>query len=410
MPVNLPPLSDLLPVDGVRLGSGPAGVKSGGRERDRDDVAVLALDAGSTVAGVFTRSHFRAPPVALAEARILGSSVRALVINSGNANAATGEVGMSDAEAVCNEVARSLSLDPESVLPFSTGVIGERLPVEAINATVRDIAADGLSERGWAGAARAIMTTDTAPKAVSGTAVVGDHTITVTGMTKGSGMIKPDMATNLSFIACDARIAPACLRKLCRRVADASFNRVTIDGDTSTNDAFVLIATGKVGDAITDVDGGAASALQAAITDVAVELAQRLVRDGEGATKFVTVQVDGGVDVAMCRAVANTIAESPLVKTAMFAGDANWGRFCMAIGRAPVAGLDPDRVALWLDDVPVASGGMRVAEYSEADASAVMAKEEYRVRVDLGLGPASWTVWTSDLSYEYVRINAEYRT
>ncbi len=405
MSVNLQVPGELLAVRGVRLSASAAAIKSAGR----DDLALLVFEPGTTVAGVFTQSGFRAPPVALAEQRIAAGGVAALVINSGNANAATGKAGLEDASRICDAVARSLELAPDAVAPFSTGVIGERLPVERMLPACQ-AAAGMLSEDAWHAAARAIMTTDTVPKAVSSTVVAGGHTVTITGIAKGSGMIRPDMATLLTFICCDAAIAQAPLATMVREVADASFNCISIDADTSTNDSFVLAATGIAGNPrIAERDADYA-ALAAGITDVATRLAQNIVRDGEGATKFVTVTVRGGATPAESRRVAYTIAESPLVKTALFAGDPNWGRLCMAIGRAGVEGLAQDTVDVYLDEVQVMRGGVMHPDYREEDGARVMAKEELEVRVELHRGAAGAVVWTSDLSYEYVKINAEYRT
>ena len=407
MAVNLPPLGELAPVAGVRLATHGAGIK----QHERDDLAIVELARGTVVAGVFTQSAFRAPPVIIAGERIGKGSPRALLINSGNANAATGAAGYEDAATLCECAAACLGQEfsSESVLPFSTGVIGQRLPVPAMCSAIEQ-AARKLAPHGWAAVARAIMTTDTAPKGESRRVAVGGKTVIITGVAKGAGMIKPDMATMLAFVCCDARITGSALRDMTRQVADTSFNRVTVDGDTSTNDAFVICATGHAGNAGITGPGPAYEALQAGLEAVATALAERIVRDAEGATKFVTVHVGGGATEAECLQVAYTLAESPLVKTAIFAGDPNWGRFCMAIGRAGVAGLDPNGVSLVLDDVVVARHGLVAADYDEAAAAAVMGRDEYRINVDLGRGTCGETVWTSDLSYEYVRINAEYRT
>ncbi|MEZ5558812.1 MAG: bifunctional glutamate N-acetyltransferase/amino-acid acetyltransferase ArgJ [Pseudomonadales bacterium] len=408
MAVNLPELGSLLPVRGVRLGVGQAAIKRPGR----DDLVVLLLDAGSTAGAVFTRSAFRAAPVQIAEAVTGRGGVRALVINSGNANAATGDPGLEDAQRICAAVGSAAKIDAAAVMPFSTGVIGQRLPVERMAAAVpAAVAAAESSGVAWERAARAIMTTDTAPKALSRQVELDGTTVTITGMAKGAGMIKPDMATMLAYVCTDACVDAACLRALTREVADASFNRITIDGDTSTNDSFVVIATGRAGHApIRSADDAAYPVLARALTEVAQELAQRIVRDGEGATKFVTVRVSGGASESECLSVAYTVAESPLVKTAVFAGDPNWGRFCMAIGRAGLDALDTAGVSLRLDEVQVARGGMIAPEYREEDGAAVMARDEFEVHIELGRGDAEAVVWTSDLSYEYVRINAEYRT
>ena len=412
MPVNLPPLGELHPVPGVTLGTSYARIKqtTAAPPPGKQDLLVMLLEEGASVAGVFTRNAFRAAPVLLAEEAVARGGVRALVINSGNANAATAAEGLADARAVCAAVAEKAAIPAGSVVPFSTGVIGQRLPVERMVAALDDAIGSARADR-WADAARAIMTTDTAPKAISRRVDVSGVPVTITGMAKGAGMIKPDMATMLAYVCCDARVAPACLKDLTRQVADASFNRITIDGDTSTNDSFVVCATGVADHPVINGPGDAGyQALADALTDVARTLAQYIVRDGEGATRFVTVRVEGGADAAECLKVAYTVAESPLIKTAVFAGDPNWGRFCMAIGRAGVANLDTSRVNLYLDDVRVARGGLMAGDYQEADGARVMAQSEFEVRIELGRGDAAEVVWTTDLSYEYVKINAEYRT
>lgn len=406
MAVNLPPLETLLAVPGVYVGTAAAGIKRAGR----DDVAVLLLGPETRAGGVFTRSSFRAAPVTISAERLSGGRARALVINSGNANAATGDPGVADALAVCDAAAAALDVPGESVLPFSTGVIGERLPIARMLPAV-EAACAGLAPDGWEAAARAIMTTDTAPKVVSRRVRIAGVEVVMTGMAKGAGMIKPDMATMLGFICCDAAVADGCLPGLVKEVADRSFNRITVDGDTSTNDSFVVCATGCAGNApVTNVGGDGYAELREGLASIAAELAQRIVRDGEGATRFVTVRVSGGASADECLQVAYTVAESPLVKTAIFAGDPNWGRFCMAIGRAGIADLDTSRVSVHLGEVPIALGGLMAPQYEEAAAAEVMARDEFEVRIDLGRGGAEETVWTTDLSYEYVRINAEYRT
>ena len=398
MAVNLPEMGALAPVPGIRVGSAAAGIRYTGR----DDLALFELAPGTTVGGIFTRSAFRAPPVAVAGSRL--GRARGLVVNSGNANAATGEVGLRDARESCALAAAALGCRPEEVLPFSTGVIGEFLPMERIAAGVA-AAADDLAPEGWERAARAIMTTDTAPKGVSRTLDVGGHPVTATAIVKGSGMIRPDMATMLAFLGTDAALSERAVQFLARDLGARSFNRLTIDGDTSTNDAFVIAATGHSAAGDDHYD-----ALLAALTPLLVELAERTVRDGEGATKFVTIVVEGGASSEECLQVAYAVAHSPLVKTALFAGDPNWGRFCMAIGKAGIEGLEPDRVSLDLDDVRVAENGLVAPSYTEAAGAAVMRRDEFTVRIGLGRGHCRETVWTSDLSYDYVRINAEYRT
>ena len=402
MPVNLPPLGALLSIDGVQVGAGATGEKGG-----RLNVAVLQLDEGAVAGGVFTQNAFRAPPVAVAEQRM--GPVRALVINSGNANAATGERGLADAKATCAHVAAHLGVAENAVAPFSTGVIGEFLNMDALVRGV-DAALANARPDGWLDAARAIMTTDTAPKAASLRAEVGGGAVRATGIVKGAGMIAPNMATMLAFLATDAAVSPSVAQRLARDLAERSFNRVTVDGDTSTNDCFVVMASDAAAPPpVLDGDENRYAELLDALTPLAMDLAQRIVRDAEGATKFVTVRVQGGDSDERCLRVAQTIANSPLVKTALFASDPNWGRFCMAIGNADPR-IDAAAVDLFLNDVRVLEGGMRAAEYTEAAGAAVMARDEFTVRVRLGPGDAAQTVWTSDLSHDYVRINADYRT
>ena len=404
MAVNLPALGELLPIDGISLGAAAAGIKYA----DRLDVAVFLLAPGSATGAVFTRNAFRAAPVEVASRRVAGA--RALLVNSGNANAATGTRGIDDARACCAHLASRADLEEAEVLPFSTGVIGEFLNMDAMRRGI-DAAVECARPDGWADAARAIMTTDTAPKAVSAHDRIGATSIRATGMVKGAGMIRPDMATMLAFLGTDAAVSQAVAKTLARDLAERSLNRVTIDGDTSTNDAFVVVATGCAGNPIVDdAKSHAYAELLDALTPLAVELAQRTARDGEGATKFVAVRVEQGRTAAECLQVAYAIAHSPLVKTALFAGDPNWGRFCMAIGRAGIADLDQHEVSLFLDDVQVAASGLMVPSYTEEAGAAVMAKDEFTVRVLLNRGQAAETVWTSDFSYDYVRINAEYRT
>jgi len=401
--VNLPrpDPAQLYPVRGVELGTAMAGVRKQGRR----DVMVMRLAAGTRVAGVFTRNRFCAAPVVLAK-KHLANRVRALVVNTGNANAGTGKEGIDRAYFVCKALAAGIGAKPSEILPFSTGVIMEPLPAERIAAALPAAVAD-LREGNWLAAAEAIMTTDTVPKAVSAKVRLARGDATVTGIAKGGGMIHPDMATLLGFVATDAGIAPAALRRMVRAVADRSFNCVTVDGDTSTNDSFMLIATGKGPTASSATD---LRKLGDAVTQVAQRLAQALVRDGEGATKFVAVKVERGRSVAECRKVAFSIAHSPLVKTAFFASDPNLGRILAAIGYAGVRDLDTDRVDLFLDEVAVAGGGGRLASYSEELALQAMRKPEFTVRVVLHRGRAEATVWTCDFSYDYVKINAEYRT
>ncbi len=409
MPVNLKPLDPdaLHPVRGVELGIAMAGV----RKANRRDLTVITLAEGSQVAGVFTRNRFCAAPVQLCR-RHLAADVgpRALVINTGNANAGTGEDGLARAFSTCVALAQKLNLSPEQVLPFSTGVIMEPLPHDRIAAGL-PAALDDLKADNWAVAAEAIMTTDTVPKAASRQIQLGGKTVSITGISKGAGMIRPNMATMLSFVATDAVVAPAVMQQLTTEAADQSFNRITIDGDTSTNDSFVVVATGQAGHApIASLDSGDGALLKQALTAVAVELAQAIVRDGEGATKFITVQVDGGKTEAECAQVAYAIAHSPLVKTAFFASDPNLGRILAAVGYAGITDLDQTRIELFLDDVHVVTDGGRKASYQEADGARVLKQSEITVRVDVRRGAATTTVWTCDLSYDYVRINADYRS
>ena len=409
MPVNLqaPDPKSLHPVAGVEFGIAMAGV----RKANRRDLTVVTIAAGSTVAGVFTRNRFCAAPVQLCRSHLAASAgARAIVINTGNANAGTGEDGLARARATCAALAGLLKLAPEQVLPFSTGVIMESLPVDRIVAGL-PAAIAGLGADHWGAAAEAIMTTDTLPKAASAQLQLGGRTVTITGISKGAGMIRPNMATMLGFVATDAAIAPALVQALVTDAADESFNRITIDGDTSTNDSFVLIATGQAGNAeITQFESGDGKRLRDAVVDVARRLAQAIVRDGEGATKFIAVQVDGGRSDAECRQVAYAIAHSPLVKTAFFASDPNLGRILAAVGYAGIDDLDQTLIDLFLDDVHVAHRGGRLPAYREEDGARVMRQSEITVRVDLHRGAASTTVWTCDLSYDYVKINADYRS
>jgi len=409
MPVHLaaPDPQSLHPVAGLRIGVAEAGV----RKANRKDLTVMLLDEGAAVAGVFTQNRFCAAPVQVCREHLAqGFGIRALVINTGNANAGTGADGLVRARSTCIALARQLEIAPEQVLPFSTGVIMEPLPTDRIEAALPAALADA-AEAHWARAAEGIMTTDTVPKAFSRQVQIGGATVTITGISKGAGMIRPNMATMLGFLATDARIAPALLAPLARRLADASFNRVTIDGDTSTNDSFVVIATQKAGNApIDSLDSADGRALAEAMQEVARLLAQAIVRDGEGATKFITVRVEGGRDAAECRQVAYAIAHSPLVKTAFYASDPNLGRILAAVGYAGIADLDQAGIELHLDDVHVATRGGRHPDYREEDGQRVMKQSEITVRVGLGRGDAADTVWTCDLSHDYVSINADYRS
>lgn len=409
MPVKLsaPDPASLLPITGLRLGIASAGIKKPGRH----DLTLITLAVGSKVAGVFTQNRFCAAPVTLCRERLCaGNDIRALLINTGNANAGTGAEGLARARRSCQAVADVLGLEADSVLPFSTGVILEPLPIDKLIAALPAAKAD-LAPDHWSEAAHAIMTTDIVAKAVSVQTQIGGKAVTVTGMAKGSGMIHPNMATMLGYVATDARVSRACLERLVKEVADISFNCVTVDGDTSTNDSFMLIATGEAGHPEIAGAGTAEYAmLKAALSEVAITLAQAMARDGEGATKFMTVLVEAGRDRAECKQIAYAIARSPLVKTAFFASDPNLGRILAAIGYAGVADLDVDLIKLYLGDVLVAEKGGRAASYTEAAGAAVMTEAEITIRVMLNRGDASATVWTCDFSYDYVKINAEYRT
>ncbi len=416
MPVNLAPADKLLPVPGIKLATAAAGIKYA----DRDDLVVLVGGPHSRCAGVFTQNSFAAAPVQICRAHlamanqsdavITTSSPWAFVINSGNANAATGKSGCEDALDSCTGVADLLGLERAQVLPFSTGVIGERLPMDRMLAGIKS-ACGNLSGTAWLKAAQAIMTTDTIPKGKSRQFELGGSTVTLTGITKGAGMLRPDMATMLAFVATDASISQSCLDQLLAAAAEQSFNRITVDGDTSTNDSLVLISSCEASHAeITSTSQIEYRAFKQQLDDLCLELAHSLVRDAEGATRFVAINVSGGDSRNECLKVAYTIAESPLVKTALFAGDPNWGRFCMAIGRAGIANLQVNGVSLSLGSLCIAQGGELIEQYCEADAAKIMQQDEYGVYIDLGRGNCSETIWTSDLSYEYIKINAEYRT
>jgi len=409
MPVNLsrPEAADLHPVAGLRLGIAEAGVRKVGRK----DLTVVLLDEGAAVSGVFTQNRFCAAPVQICRDNLnAGKGIRAIVINTGNANAGTGEDGLARARSVCNALAGKLGVSAEQVLPFSTGVIMEPLPIDRIEAGLPAALADARPDN-WARAAEGIMTTDTVPKAFSAQVMLGGVPVSITGISKGAGMIRPNMATMLGFLATDARVAPALMAGLAKELADASFNRVTIDGDTSTNDSFVVIATQKAAHPqIGSFDTPDGRALKAAMLSVAQKLAQAIVRDGEGATKFITVRVEGGKTAEECKLVAYAIAHSPLVKTAFFASDPNLGRILAAVGYAGIADLDQTLIELYLDDVHVATRGGRKPSYREEDGQRVMKQQEITVRVLLGRGSAAETVWTCDLSHDYVSINADYRS
>ena len=409
MPVNLiaPDPTSLFAVQGLQIGVAMAGV----RKPNRRDLVLFAIDAGAAVAGVFTKNRFCAAPVRLCQEHLAsGAAIRAFLINTGNANAGTGADGLARARRSCAALAALMGLLPQQVLPFSTGVIMETLPVERIEAGL-PAALTALQSDGWAEAAEGIMTTDTLPKAASRQVRIDDRTVTITGISKGAGMIRPNMATMLGFIATDAVIEPALLQVLVHEVADLSFNCITIDGDTSTNDSFMLVATQQAGHAtIRSLDSVEGQTLRNAVVAVAQQLAQAIVRDGEGATKFITVQVQGGRDAAECKLAAYAIAHSPLVKTAFFASDPNLGRILAAVGYAGIDDLDQNLIDLHLDDVHVVTQGGRHAAYREEDGQRVMKQSEITVRVNLHRGAAEATVWTCDLSLDYVRINADYRS
>ena len=409
MPVNLtsPAPASLLPVAGVELGWAEAGIRKAGRK----DLLLVRLCEGSAVAGVFTLNRFCAAPVQVCRAHLdSGRSIRALVVNTGCANAGTGEPGLAAARATCEAVAQQLGCAPQQVLPFSTGVIMEPLPLGRLVAGLPQAQAR-LAADHWAQAAEAIMTTDTLPKAASTRALVGSHQVTVTGIAKGAGMIRPNMATMLGFVATDAAVAPALMTPLARQVADASFNRITVDGDTSTNDSFIVMATGASGmPAIESINDPRLPLLTDVIVAVARQLAQAIVRDGEGATKFIEIIVEGASDAREAAQVGYAVAHSPLVKTAFFASDPNLGRILAAVGNAGIADLDADRVQLHLNEVWVAKDGGRHPQYREEDGQRVMKGSEIIVRIELGRGEVSHTVWTCDLSHEYVSINADYRS
>ncbi|GAB7533486.1 bifunctional glutamate N-acetyltransferase/amino-acid acetyltransferase ArgJ [Pseudomonas sp. 3A(2025)] len=405
MAVGLGPLPTLHPVAGFELGIASAGIKRPGRK----DVVVMRCAEGSSVAGVFTLNAFCAAPVIIAKQRVQGT-VRYLLTNTGNANAGTGEPGLVAARRTCDKLAELTGVPAEAVLPFSTGVIGEPLPVEKIEGALQ-AALDDLSVDNWAAAATGIMTTDTLPKGASRQFQHDGVTVTVTGISKGAGMIRPNMATMLGYIATDAKVSQSVLKDLILDGANKSFNRITIDGDTSTNDCCMLIATGQANlPQVTEASGPLFEALKKAVFEVCMEVAQAIVRDGEGATKFVTVQVNGGGNHQECLDVGYAVAHSPLIKTALFASDPNWGRILAAVGRAGVPNLDVSLIDVFLGEVSIASKGGRSATYTEAQGAEVMAREEITIRIELGRGECNETIWTTDLSHEYVKINAEYRT
>ena len=406
MAVKLTAPTHLLAVAGIRLGTASAGFK----QTERPDLVLVEVAEGSTCAAVFTQNSFCAAPVLVAREHLADNSPRYLLINSGNANAGTGKSGYTVTQASCEAVAAQAGCSALEVLPFSTGVIGELLPIDKLQAAVPAAHAN-LSEDGWLDAASAIMTTDTLAKGISQQCTIDGKTITITGMAKGSGMIRPNMATMLAYVATDAAVSQAVLDTCLQKSVNHSFNRITVDGDTSTNDACVLMASGVAANTVIDDENSeAAETLFAAVEKVCAFLAQAIIRDGEGATKFISIDVETGADDSECEAVAYTIAHSPLVKTAFFAADPNWGRILAAVGRAGLSNLDLNVITIYLDDVCIVRNGGKADDYTEAAGQKVMDQDEITVRVVLGRGNASTRVWTCDLSYDYVRINAEYRT
>lgn len=404
MAVAYPAVPRLHPVEGIRIGIASASIKRAGRR----DITLFELAEGSRSAAVFTRNAFCAAPVVLAREHLAQTRPRYLLINTGNANAGTGEAGLQDARRCCAALGQQLACDEQAILPFSTGVIGESLPLDKILGALPQAEADLHGDQ-WLAAAESIMTTDTVAKGASCQLELDGKTVTLTGIAKGSGMIRPDMGTMLAYVATDAVIEQLQLDELLANAVNGSFNRITVDGDTSTNDACVLIATGASGLAL-QAGSDSLRAFSEALNALMLDLAQRIVRDGEGATKFIAIEVSGGVSEQECSEVAYTIAHSPLVKTALFASDPNWGRILAAVGRAGLRALDLDAITIYLDDVCIVRDGGRAPAYTEAQGQAVMAQDEIRIRVGLGRGSASTTVWTCDLSYDYVKINAEYRT
>jgi len=408
MPVNLKPLeaSLLHAVPGIQLGYAQAGIKKPGRK----DILLITLSENTSVAGVFTLNRFCAAPVQVCKEHLaLNTSIKALIINTGNANAGTGETGLSDARQTCQEVAQMMQWEASQILPFSTGVILEPLPIQKVIQALPE-AKSHLVDDGWFDAAHAIMTTDTVPKAYSVQKNIEGHLISMTGISKGAGMIHPNMATMLGYIGTDAKLPPALLQELTKEIADLSFNAISIDGDTSTNDSFIVMATGKSGLQIENNQSKAYTEFRAMLLETAQQLAQQIVRDGEGATKFMTVHVKGGKTLEECQLVGEAISHSPLVKTAFFASDPNLGRILAAIGYAGIKDLDVNHVQLYLGDVWVAKDGGRNPQYQEADGQRVMKEAEILITVDLGRGSIERTMWTCDFSHEYVSINADYRS
>lgn len=393
-------------VKGVKIGSAEAYV----RYQNRRDLVIFELAEGSHVAGVFTQNAFCAAPVHVCKAHLQVTNPRYLVINTGNANAGTGKVGLANAEATCIKLAELTNISQNEILPFSTGVIGEQLPIERLIAGLQP-ALDSLKEDAWLDAATGIMTTDTLPKGASEQFEIDGITYTMTGISKGAGMIRPNMATMLSYVATDAPISRELVQLLLKETVDVSFNRITVDGDTSTNDSCILIATGQAGGIeISSIDDSRYAVILDVLTRVMTRLAQLIIRDGEGATKFITITVEGGLNTQECCDIAYSIAHSPLVKTAIFASDPNWGRILAAIGYAGVKNLDVEKIQVWLDDVQICKDGGAAADYTEEAGARVMSQAEMLIRVNLGRGDAKDTVYTCDLSYDYVKINADYRS
>jgi len=405
MPVGLSEPSSLLPVRGVRLAACASGIKPTGDS----DMVLLVADQGTQSAAVFTKNAYCAAPVEIAKAHMQQATTNALLINSGNANAGTGKQGEQDALMLCGHVAEGLGISPPQVLPFSTGVISAPLPVSVMQSGI-DQLIPMLSEHGWVDAARAIMTTDTVAKGMSAQCTIDGMSVTITGISKGSGMIHPDMATMLAFVATDAAIDPYSLQQLVQSVCDRTFNCISVDGDTSTNDSFVLMATGAASSRLLSPSHPEWNQFVQALEEVVLHLAQAIIRDGEGATKFIEIQVTGGMTVEDCRQVGFTVANSPLVKTAFFAGDPNLGRILAAVGRSKITDLDMQKVSFQIGDLQVLEDGEPSEQYDEQQAVAIMAEEDITIRIDLGLGEESVSVWTTDLSYDYVKINAEYRS
>ena len=407
MPVNYSPATSLLPVKGIRLSSLDANIRY---KHDRDDLTLIEISEGSSVAGVFTQNAFCAAPVTICRDHLQQKDdIRYLVINAGNANAGTGEEGMTSAQMICAEIADETGVALNSVLPFSTGVIGEQLPYWKIVERVEELV-EKLDENNWMTAAQAIMTTDTTMKAVSKTAEIDGKTVTITGMTKGAGMIEPNMATMLAYVAIDAGIEQDMLQRILNQAVSASFNSISVDSDTSTNDALMLIATGKSGVLLNEVSDQDKNTLIGLIHSTCIELAQAIIRDAEGATKFVTINVEAAPTPAYAKEIAYSVARSPLVKTALFASDPNWGRLLMAVGKAPVKDLDVSKISLWLGETLLLENGEPAESYSEELGQAEMDKDEISIKINLNVGEAKAHVWTSDLSHEYVTINADYRS